>query len=58
MSYVAGSFLFVIGFAMVFFARPKSGKASWVARFTFLSELYAVAAISFIVLGVCIATLS
>jgi len=49
MSYVTGSFLSVIGFVVIFFARPKSGKTDWVARFTFLSELYAVAAISFIV---------
>ena len=58
MSYVIGPVLSVAGFAMLFFARPKDGKDSWVTRFAFLGELYAVAAISFIVLGVCIATLS
>ena len=31
MSYVNGSFLFVAGFAMIFFARPKGGKDSWIA---------------------------
>jgi hypothetical protein len=58
MSYVAGSILFVVGFAMIFFARPKRGKATWVTKIAFFGELYAVAAISFIVLGVCIATLN
>jgi hypothetical protein len=58
MSYVAGSFLFVVGLAMIFFARPKNGKTAWVARIAFFGELYAVAAISMIVLGVCIATLN
>jgi hypothetical protein len=58
MSYVTGSFLFVIGFAMILFARPKGGKDSWVARFAFLGEPYAVAAISSIVLEICIAALS
>ena len=58
MSYVAGSFLFVAGFAMIFFARPKSGKTTWVTRIEFFGELYTVAAVSIIVLGVCIAMLS
>jgi len=44
MSYVTGSLLFVFGFAMIFFARPEGGKNSWVARFAFLGELYAVKA--------------
>jgi hypothetical protein len=58
MSYVAGSFLFVVGLAMIFFARPKSGKTAWVARIEFFGELYIVAAISIMALGICIATLS
>jgi hypothetical protein len=58
MSYITGSLLFVIGFAMIFIARPKAGKTNWVSRFVFISELYVVAAISFIVLGVCIVALS
>jgi uncharacterized membrane protein len=58
MSYISGSFLFVVGFAMIVVARPKGRKDSWAARFAFLGELYAVAAISLIVLGVCIAVLS
>ncbi len=57
MSYVTGAILFVVGFAMIFFARPKDGKDTWVARFAFLGELYVVAAISFIVFGVFIAAL-
>jgi hypothetical protein len=32
MSYVAGSFLFVISFAIIVFARPKGGKIAWVTR--------------------------
>jgi hypothetical protein len=58
MPYITGSLLLVAGFAMIFFARPKNGKTNWVSRFVFISELYVVAAISFIVLGVCIAALS
>ena len=58
MSYVAGSFLFVVGLAMIFFARPKSGKTAWVARIEFFGELYIVAAISIIVVGICIVVLN
>jgi hypothetical protein len=43
---------------MIFFARPKSGKTAWVARIEFFGELYIVAAISIMALGICIATLS
>ncbi len=57
MPYATGTSLFVAGFTMLFLGRPKDRKDSWVTRFAFLGELYAVAAISFIVLGVCIATL-
>lgn len=58
MSLVTGLFLFVAGFAMIYGARPKIEKSSWVAEFSFLGEMYAVAATSFIVLGFCIAALS
>jgi hypothetical protein len=37
-------------FAMIFFARPKNGKPTWVARFEFFGELYVVAAISSLVM--------
>jgi hypothetical protein len=39
MSQVTGAILFVVGFAMIFFARPKGEKDTWVARFVFLGEL-------------------
>lgn len=58
MPYIVGTFLVVIGFAMMFFARPKNGKDSWAFRFQFFGELYTLAAISFIALGVCFATLN
>ena len=58
MAYVVGTFLVVIGFSMMYFARPKNGKDSWAFRFPFFGELYTLAAISVIALGVCFATLS
>ncbi len=58
MSYIAGTFLFVVGIAMVFFALPKGGNATWVMRIAFFGELYIVAAISIIVVGICIVVLN
>jgi hypothetical protein len=57
-SYATGAFLFVFGLAMVFVARPKDGQTAWVNKIGFFGEMYAVAAISTIVLGLCIAFLS
>jgi len=51
MSFIIGPALVVIGIGMVFFALPKKRKYSWVTRFAFIGELYAVAAVSFVVLG-------
>jgi hypothetical protein len=57
MAHVTGAVLFVVGMAIVFFACPKNGKTSRVMRIAFFGELYAVAAISSIMLGLCIAVL-
>jgi hypothetical protein len=58
MSYIFGPLLFVAGIAMVFFALPKGANTSWAMRFAFFGELYIVAAISLIVLEICLAALS
>jgi len=55
MSYAIGPLLFLSGIAMVFFGRPKGGRANWLMRAPFILELYSVAAISIIVLGICMA---
>lgn len=47
--------MFLGGIAMVFFGRPKGGKTNWLMRAPFFLELYSVAAISFIVLGISMA---
>jgi hypothetical protein len=54
---IAGSLLLVVGVAMIFFARQKNEKTTWVYRFRTLGDLYAVTAVSFVVLGLCIAAL-
>jgi len=51
MAHVIGAILFVGGLAMVFFACSKNGKDSWVMRIPFFGEMYAVAAISSVMLG-------
>jgi hypothetical protein len=58
MSHIVGMLLFVAGIAMVFFALPKGRNTSWAMRIAFFGELYVVAAISLIVLGICVAALS
>lgn len=55
MSYALGPLMFLGGIAMVFLGRPKGGKTHWLTRAPFFLELYSVAAISTIVLGICIA---
>jgi len=54
MPYIIGPLLVFAGVGMIFFAIPKKRKKNWVARFGFIGELYAVTAVSFVVLGVCI----
>ena len=54
MTLVEGVSMVVAGLAMVYFALPRKGNASWVIRFPFLCELYAVGAISLLAMGVCI----
>ena len=54
MSSITGLLLIVVGIGMVLFARPKREKSNWVSRFAFLTEIYVVAATSFVVLGVCV----
>jgi hypothetical protein len=58
MSHIIGTLLFVAGVAMVFFAMPKGKSTSWAMRIAFFGELYIVAAISLVVLGICVAVLS
>ena len=55
MSYALGPLMFLGGIAMVFFGRPKGEKTNWLPRAPFILELYCVAAISVIVLGICMA---
>jgi hypothetical protein len=48
--------IFIVGFAMIYFARPKGGeKTTWVTRSAFVSEMYAVTAITLMALGVSLA---
>ena len=58
MSHLVGVLLFLAGIAMVFFAMPKSKNTSWAMRVAFFGELYVVAAISLVMLGICVAVLS
>jgi uncharacterized membrane protein len=55
MSYVAGPLMVIFGAAMVYFARPKSAQPTWVNRNAFMSEMYAVTAITVMALGVSLA---
>jgi hypothetical protein len=56
MSYITGPLLFIVGLATIFFAHPKKGKTTWVSQYLFIGD-YLVAAVFFVVLGVCIAAL-
>lgn len=49
--------MIVAAIAMVYFARPRKGNATWVMRFPFFGELYAVLAISLFAVGLCVAAL-
>lgn len=55
MPYLAGPVLIIIGFGMIYFARPKDGKTTWITRSAFVSEMYAVTAITLMALGVSLA---
>jgi drug/metabolite transporter (DMT)-like permease len=54
---ITGLFLSVVGVAMIFFARSNEGETSRVYRSTFIGDLYVVAAIAFMVMGLCFAGL-
>lgn len=55
MTSVEGVSMIVAAIAMVYFARPRQGGyTTWVMRFPFFGELYAVLAISLFAMGLCI----
>ena len=58
MTLVEGVSMLVASLAMIYLALPRNGNASWVIRFPFLCELYAVVAVSLLAMGMCIAALS
>jgi putative Mn2+ efflux pump MntP len=50
--FVVGALLSIFGAAMVWVAIPKNGKPGLIERFVFFTELYLVAAVTSVAIGV------